>query len=155
MNRKKNGEFFCVEESISPIREPSRQHHSFHLQRWRDLTDRVRLEAQLLQAQKMDAIGRLAGGVAHDFNNLLTIITGFAELALDEVGDTPVGSKIGEILLAARRAAELAHQRLAFRRKQPRALRVADLNQVIRDIAKTLPRLIAEDIEFTFAPCQE
>jgi signal transduction histidine kinase len=117
----------------------------------RDLTDRLRLEGQLLQSQKMDAIGHLAGGVAHDFNNLLTIITSYAELSLDSVPhDSSVGSKLQEILLAARRAAELTRQLLAFSRKQPQALRVADLNQVIARIAKTLPRLIGEDIDFTF-----
>jgi CheY-like chemotaxis protein len=99
----------------------------------------------------MDAIGHLAGGVAHDFNNLLTIITSYAELSLDSVPpDSSVGSKLQEILLAARRAAELTRQLLAFSRKQPQALRVADLNQVIARIAKTLPRLIGEDIDFTF-----
>jgi CheY-like chemotaxis protein len=101
----------------------------------------------------MDAIGNLAGGVAHDFNNILTIITSYAELALDTVpGNSPLESKLQEILQAARRAAELTRQLLAFGRKQPQALRVADLNQVVERIAKTLPRLIGEDIEFTYAP---
>jgi two-component system cell cycle sensor histidine kinase/response regulator CckA len=101
----------------------------------------------------MDAIGCLAGGVAHDFNNLLTIITSYSELALDEVlGNPSLSAKVQEILQAARRAAELTRQLLAFSRKQPRALRVADLNEVISDIAKTLPRLIGEDIEFSFVP---
>ena len=121
----------------------------------RDLTERLRLEAQLLQAQKMDAVGRLAGGVAHDFNNLLTIITSYSELALDDVPeDSPVASKIQEVLLAAKRAAELTRQLLAFSRKQPQALRVVDLNPVVAAIAKTLPRLIGEDIEFSFIPGQ-
>ena len=88
----------------------------------------------------MDAIGSLAGGVAHDFNNLLTIITSYAELALDTVPqDSPLEAKMQEILLAARRAAELTRQLLAFSRKQPQALRVVELNQVIAGIAKTLP----------------
>jgi two-component system cell cycle sensor histidine kinase/response regulator CckA len=99
----------------------------------------------------MDAIGHLAGGVAHDFDNLLTIITSYAELAMDSVpSDNPIESKLHEILLAARRAAELTRQLLAFSRKQPQALRVADLNQIVARIAKTLPRLIGEDIPFTF-----
>lgn len=154
VNRKKNGDQYFVEETICPVRDASGQVTHF-ISNGRDLTERVRLEAQLLQAQKMDAIGRLAGGVAHDFNNLLTIITSYSELALDEVPeDSPVSAKIGEVLLAARRAAELTRQLLAFSRKQPRALRVADLNQVITCIAKTLPRLIGEDIEFTFTPGQ-
>jgi two-component system, cell cycle sensor histidine kinase and response regulator CckA len=149
-NRKKNGEPYQVEESISPLRDAAGQITHF-ISNGRDLTERLRLEAQVLQSQKMDAIGNLAGGVAHDFNNLLTIITSYAELALDTVPQpSPLEAKIQEILLAARRAAELTHQLLAFSRKQPQALRVADLNQVIARIANTLPRLIGEDIEFTF-----
>ena len=151
VNRQKNGALFYVEEIICPVRDASRQITHF-ISNSRDLTERMRLEAQLLQSQKMDAIGRLAGGVAHDFNNLLTIITSYAELALDAVPQNSLlESKIQEILSAARRAAELTRQLLAFSRKQPQALRVADLNQVIAHIAKTLPRLIGEDIEFTFA----
>jgi signal transduction histidine kinase/ActR/RegA family two-component response regulator len=150
VNRKKNGELYYVEESICPVRDTAGIVTHF-ISNGRDLTERLRLEAQLLQSQKMDAIGHLAGGVAHDFNNLLTIITSYAELALDSVSqDSPVESKLQEILLAARRAAELTRQLLAFSRKQPQALRVADLNQVIAHIANTLPRLIGEDIEFTF-----
>ena len=152
LNRKKNGDLYYVEESICPVRDADNKITHF-ISNGRDLTERVRLEAQLLQAHKMDAIGRLAGGVAHDFNNLLTIITSYSELALDEVPEnTQVAAKISEILLAARRAAELTRQLLGFSRKQPRALRVADLNEVITGIAKTLPRLIGEDIEFTFVP---
>lgn len=152
VNRKKNGELYYVEESICPVRDTDGQITHF-ISNGRDLTDRLRLEAQLLQAQKMDAIGRLAGGVAHDFNNLLTIITSYSELAMDAVPQgSALESKIHEILSAARRAAELTRQLLAFSRKQPQALRVVELNPVIERIAKTLPRLIGEDIEFTFLP---
>jgi len=155
VNRKKNGDVYYVEESICPVRDGQGQITHF-VSNGRDLTERLRLEAQLVQAQKMDAVGRLAGGVAHDFNNLLTIITSYAELAQDEVpGNPSLAAKIHEILQAARRAAELTRQLLAFSRKQPRALRVADLNQVIADIAKTLPRLIGEDIDFSFVPGQD
>ena len=119
----------------------------------RDLTDWLRLEAQLLQAQKTDAIGRLAGGVAHDFNNLLTIITSYSELALDAVVQgSPIESKLQEILSAARRAAQLTRQLLAFSRKQVQALRIVDLNPVVADITPTLHRLIGEDIELNFVP---
>ncbi len=152
VNRKKNGELYYVEQSICPVRDADGQITHF-ISNGRDLTDRLRLEAQLLQAQKMDAIGRLAGGVAHDFNNLLTIITSYSELAMDAVPkDSPLESKIQEILLAARRAAKLTRQLLAFSRKQPQALRVVELNPVIEGIAKTLPHLIGEDIEFSFLP---
>lgn len=150
VNRKKDGDLYYVEESISPVRDGAGQITHF-ISNGRDLTERLRLEAQLLQAQKMDAVGRLAGGVAHDFNNLLTIITSYSELALDTVRkSSPLEAKLQEILLAARRAAELTRQLLAFSRKQPQALRVVELNPVVAGIAKTLPRLIGEDIEFSF-----
>ena len=84
VNRKKNGEVYYVDESISPIRDADGRITHF-VSNGRDFTERLRMEAQLLQAQKMDAIGRLAGGIAHDFNNLLTIITSYSELALDSV----------------------------------------------------------------------
>lgn len=152
VNRKKNGELYYLEQSISPVRDAEGNITHF-ISNGRDLTDRRRLEEQLLQAQKMDAIGRLAGGVAHDFNNLLTIITSYSELALDAApAASPLEAKLREILLAARRAAELTRQLLAFSRKQPQALRVVELNEIIFGIAKTLPRLIGEDIEFSFAP---
>lgn len=152
VNRKKNGDLYYVEESISPVRDGAGQITHF-IANGRDLTERLRLEAQLLQAQKMDAVGRLAGGVAHDFNNLLTIITSYSELALDSIPkDSDLEAKVQEILLAARRAAELTRQLLAFSRKQPQALRVVELNPVVAGIAKTLPRLIGEDIEFSFLP---
>ena len=152
VNRKKNGDLYYVEESICPIRNADGEITHF-ISNGRDLTERLRLEAQLLQAQKMDAIGRLAGGVAHDFNNLLTIITSYSELALDSIAhNSPLEVTIQEILQAARRAAELTRQLLAFSRKQPQALRVVELNSVVSNIAKTLPRLIGDDIEFTFSP---
>jgi PAS domain S-box-containing protein len=152
VNRKKNGDMYYVEQSISPIRDDAGLITHF-ISNGRDLTERLRLEAQLLQAQKMDAIGRLAGGVAHDFNNLLTIITSYSELALDAAGKgSPLEGKILEILSAARRAAQLTRQLLAFSRKQPQALRVVELNPVVADIVKTLTRLIGEDIEMTFKP---
>jgi len=154
VNRKKNGELYYVEESICPVRDASGEITHF-ISNGRDLTERLGLEAQLLQAQKMDAVGRLAGGVAHDFNNLLTIITSYSELALDSIPqNSPLEAKIHEILHAARRAAELTRQLLAFSRKQPQALRVVDLNQAVSNIAKTLPRLIGEDIQFNFNPGQ-
>src|ERR1700678_1241401 len=99
----------------------------------------------------MDVVGRLAGGVAHDFNNLLTVITSYSELALDSViPGSATQNRLQEILSAARRAAELTRQLLAFSRNQPQALRVAELNPVVGGIVKTLHRLIGEDIELKF-----
>jgi two-component system cell cycle sensor histidine kinase/response regulator CckA len=155
VNRKKNGEVYYVDESISAIRDSEGRIANF-VSNGRDFTERLRLEAQLLQSQKMDAIGRLAGGIAHDFNNLLTIITSYSELALDSLAaESPAQAGIQEILSAAHRAADLTRQLLAFSRKQPQALRVADLNPVVSGIAKTLRRLIGEDIELVFVPCEE
>jgi two-component system cell cycle sensor histidine kinase/response regulator CckA len=152
VNRKKNGEVYYVDESISPIRDAEGRITHF-VSNGRDYTERLRLEAQLLQAQKMDAVGRLAGGVAHDFNNLLTIITSYSELALDSVIPGSITqTRIQEILSAARRAADLTRQLLAFSRQQPQALRVAELNPVVAGIVRTLHRLIGEDIELTFVP---
>ena len=144
MNRKENGELYHVDESISPIRD-SKGRITHFVSKGRALTRRMNLEAQLLQAQKMDAVGRLAGGVAHVFNNLLTIISSYSELAMDSVaGDRPTQERLQEILSAARRTAELTRQLLAFSRNQPRALRVADLNPVVSGIVGTLHRLIGE-----------
>ena len=152
VNRKKNGDVYYVDETISPIQDTEGRVTHF-VSNGRDYTERLRLEAQLIQAQKMDAVGRLAGGIAHDFNNLLTIITSYSELALDSVipGST-TEARMHEIISAARRAAELTRQLLAFSRQQPQALRVAELNPVVRGIVKTLPRLIGEDIELVFIP---
>jgi len=111
---------------------------------------RRKLEEQLAQVQKMDAIGQLAGGVAHDFNNLLMVISSYAELMMDALApDTALRHHGEEILKAARRAAGLTRQLLTFSRKQVQVLRVLDLNLVLRDICQTLPRLIGEDIQLS------
>jgi len=118
-----------------------------------DITARKRLEEQLAQAQKMEAVGRLAGGVAHDFNNLLTVILGSVELLLDglEPGH-PVQPNAEEIRKAAERAAMLTRQLLAFSRKQLLQPSVVDLNRVVLDGARMLRHLIGEDIELVTLP---
>jgi PAS domain S-box-containing protein len=114
----------------------------------RDTTERQRLEAQLLQSQKMESVGRLAGGVAHDFNNLLGVITGYGDLLLTELGpDHPSQRRVVEIRKAADRAAALTRQLLAFSRKQVLQLRVLDLNVVVGGIEPMLRRLIGEHID--------
>ncbi len=113
-----------------------------------DITDRKRLEAQFLQAQKMESIGRLAGGVAHDFNNLLTVISGNAELALDGLKHgQPLREELTEICHAAGRAAELTGRLLAFSRRQIAEPKVLDLNALLAGQERMLRRLIGEHIE--------
>jgi len=113
-----------------------------------DLSERWRLEEQLRQAQKMEAVGRLAGGVAHDFNNLLTIVTGYSDLVLERLGAADaMRAYVEEIKKAAGRAASLTRQLLAFGRRQILAPRALDLNAVVTNIDKMLRRLIGENIE--------
>jgi PAS domain S-box-containing protein len=117
---------------------------------FRDVTERRRTEEQLLQAQKMEAIGRLAGGIAHDFNNLLTTILGYSELIMrSHPTDASLRDEVGEIRRASERAASLTRQLLAFSRKQVIAPQVLNLNQVVEEVAKLLGRLIGEDIALT------
>jgi two-component system cell cycle sensor histidine kinase/response regulator CckA len=114
----------------------------------RDITTRRRLEAQLLQSQKMESIGRLAGGVAHDFNNLLTAILGYAELVFDALPDsTQERADVQEIHHAATSAAQLTRQLLAFARQQPIEPRSFNPNELLIGLDKLLGRLIGEDIE--------
>jgi|SRR5579871_2441263 len=113
-----------------------------------DVTERKRLEEQLLQAQKIESIGRLAGGVAHDFNNLLTVISGHTELAMEELGaDASVLEHLRVIQQAEQRAADLTRQLLAFARKQVIAPQIINLNDLTRDMQKLLLRLLGENIE--------
>jgi PAS domain S-box-containing protein len=113
-----------------------------------DITERKKLEGQLRQSQKIEAIGQLAGGVAHDFNNMLTAIFGYSQLILDRVQENdPVHKYVEEIIEASHRAADLTQGLLAFSRKQPVNLAVIDLCEVIKGNEAFLRRLIREDIE--------
>lgn len=113
-----------------------------------DITDRKQLEQQFQQAQKMEAVGRLAGGVAHDFNNVLSVITGYSELALEDP-DLPERSRrrLNEIKNAASRAAGVTRQLLALSRKQVRQAKILSLNTVVRETTEMLVRLVGADIE--------
>src|SRR5258705_6379110 len=116
---------------------------------YRDVTDRRILEEQVILAQKMEAIGRLAGGVAHDFNNILTAIGGYTDLLLADLApDDKRRRDVEEIHRAADRAAALTHQLLAFSRRQVLQPKVISLNALVPDIEKMLRRLIGEDILF-------
>jgi len=119
----------------------------------RDITEHKKLEAQLRQSQKMEAIGILAGGVAHDFNNILTTIIGNAELALmNVIKDKSLRKGIKEIKKAGERAASLTRQLLAFSRKQIVQPKILDINELLTDMEKMLGRLIGEDIELLTIP---
>ncbi|MBI4470347.1 MAG: response regulator [Acidobacteria bacterium] len=114
----------------------------------RDVTDHQNLQAQLLQAQKMEAVGRLAGGVAHDFNNLLTAIIGYSNLMEQSIPpDDPMRSNLEEITKAGERAAALTGQLLTFSRKQTLRPKVLNLNDVVGGVRKMLQRMIGEDVE--------
>ena len=116
---------------------------------FRDVTAQRRLEEQLRQAQKMEAIGRLAGGVAHDFNNLLTVIAGYGEMLRDRFAPgTPEFESIDEIQKAAEKGSQLTNQLLAFSRREAMAPATLCLNAVLSGMDKMLHRLISEDIEF-------
>jgi two-component system cell cycle sensor histidine kinase/response regulator CckA len=113
-----------------------------------DVTERKRMEEQFRAAQRMEAIGRLAGGVAHDFNNLLSVILGYSELILERLpADDPARRHAAEIRKAAVKAADLTRQLLAFSRRQVLETRLLNLNVVVADIEKILRRLIGEDVE--------
>ncbi len=117
------------------------------------LIKRHAIEAQLAQVQKMESIGRLAGGVAHDFNNMLGVIIGQAELVADQLPPgSPLADQIREIRQAAEHSAELTRQLLAFARKQPISPQVLDLNETIAGMLKMLRRLIGENIELVWVP---
>jgi PAS domain S-box-containing protein len=114
----------------------------------RDITQQARLEAQLAQAMKMEALGQLAGGVAHDFNNLLTVITGYTETVREMLGpDDAHAREVEEIRRAADRAAVLTSQLLAFSRKQVLKAEIQDLNEVVRDVGSMIGRVIGATIE--------
>jgi two-component system cell cycle sensor histidine kinase/response regulator CckA len=145
--RRRDGAAVHVVENVIGIFDEQGELTSFKGYMF-DITERKALEEQLLQSQRLQAVGQLAGGVAHDFNNLLTVIRGNAALGLLDASD--VGSEsgyFGEIDRAAVRAAELTQQLLAFSRRQVLLPKVLDLNAVVRDMYKMLQRVIGEDIE--------
>jgi PAS domain S-box-containing protein len=141
--RRKDGSTFPAEICLSPIHTAEGTLISSAI---RDITERVRLEEQLRQSQKMEAIGRLAGGVAHDFNNILTAIIGYADLAASRPSVEAARQDVDEILRAADRAASLTRQLLAFSRRQALQPSLLDLSLTVAETAAMLRRLIGDNI---------
>jgi two-component system NtrC family sensor kinase len=147
MNRHKNGTLYPEGQTITPVKDASGDITHFVAIK-RDLTEHHKLEAQLIQAQKMESIGTLAGGVAHDFNNILTAIIGYGYLVLRKMAqDDPQRLTIEHMLEAADRAAHLTKDLLLFSRKQAIDRKPVDLNMVVEKVEKFLKRVIGEDIE--------
>jgi len=144
----------CKDGSRKDIHfRPVRLHTGDDLVIYEDITEKRQLEAQFLQAQKMESVGRLAGGVAHDFNNMLQAILGQTELAMMAIdNDHPLHHHLHQIRHSAWRSADLVRQLLAFARKQVASPRVLDLNDTVAGMLKMLRRLIGEDIDLAWMP---
>jgi PAS domain S-box-containing protein len=150
---RKDGTEFPIEVSLSPLQTGQGMLITSGI---RDVTERIALEERLRQSQKMEAVGRLAGGVAHDFNNLLTVILGYTQILADGL---PAGSRQAESIVqirsAADRAAGITRQLLAFSRKQVLSPRVINLNDIMLNLDSLLRRLIGEDIEVVTVPASD
>ncbi len=146
VNRRKDGTLYTEEQTITPIRGDTGEITHFISIR-QDISDRLQLEAQLRQAQKMEAIGQLAGGIAHDFNNLLLVINGYTELVLSRLeADHPQRADLLQVMKAGERAKGLTQQLLAFGRRQVLDPKVLDLNDVVHGMGKMLARIVPEHI---------
>ena len=151
-NRRKDGKRYVEDLTITPVRD-ARGESTHFIGIKRDLTEQRRLEAEFLQAQKMETVGLLAGGIAHDFNNLLTVINGTADLAWTKLReDDPLRADLRHIHQAGRRAAELTHQLVAFSRKQILNPGILNLSTLVADLWSMIQRLIGEDIELLVVP---
>ncbi len=147
--KHRDGHLLAVSVQVSPVRD-SRGRLIAASAIVRDISPLQKLQNEFRQAQKMEAVGRLAGGVAHDFNNLLTVINGYSQMILGRLPqDDPIRADAEEILRAGERAGALTRQLLAFSRKQILDPQVLSLNPMIRDLGKMLRRLIGEDIQLS------
>jgi PAS domain S-box-containing protein len=152
VNKRKDGTLYTEEATISPVRDAAGAIVNFVAIK-RNITDHLRMEAQLQQAQKMESVGRLAGGVAHDFNNLLMGIMGYADLCREKIEPAhPSRAWLDEITACAKRSAAITRQLLAFARKQTIAPHVLNLDHAVATMLKLLRRLIGEDIDLAWKP---
>ncbi len=149
--RRKSGEVFHALAAVEPLTLTGMT-EPLIMTALVDITERKQLEAQLIQAQKMEAVGRLAGGVAHDFNNALAVIQGYTEILLSGEPDDETRTSLGEILQASTRAAALTRQLLAFSRKEDVDPRALALNPLLANLEKMLKPLIGEDIDLAIVP---
>jgi two-component system, cell cycle sensor histidine kinase and response regulator CckA len=155
VNKRKDDTLYTEEITISPVLSLTGEITNYVAVK-RDITSEQEMAAQFQQAQKMESIGRLAGGVAHDFNNMLSVIMGYSELALTKLSpDDKLYSDIEEINKAGQRSADLTTQLLAFARKQTITPGELNLNDAVTNIHKMLRRLIGEDIELVLKPGAE
>lgn len=155
VNKRKDGSFYTEDATISPVFSTAGEIVNYVAVK-RDITEQIRMADQYQQAQKMESVGRLAGGVAHDFNNMLSVISGNAELAISGIGTShPIYPEITEIQKAAQRSADLTRQLLAFARKQTIAPKIIDLNTTIESVLRMLGRLIGENIHISWRPGTE
>lgn len=155
INKRKDGSCFTASVTVSPVRDPEGRIVNYMAVQ-RDITAQLRLEQQVQQAQKMESIGRLAGGVAHDFNNMLSVIIGYAELALYRVSASdPLRDDLDKILAAARRSATIPRQLLTFARKLPISPVILDFNEAVESIFTMIRPLIGEDIELVWLPSRK
>ncbi|MBM4152836.1 MAG: PAS domain S-box protein, partial [Kiritimatiellaceae bacterium] len=150
INKRKNGELYTEDVSISPVRDPAGTIIGYVAIK-HDISEEILKEERFRQSQKMQAVGQLAGGIAHDFNNLLQAILGFSELLLLNMDEDSLEYRnVGEIQKAAHRAADLTHQLLAFSRKQPTNKQSIDLNSAILNARTLIQMTIGDSIQCQF-----
>lgn len=155
VNKRKDGTLYTEETTISPVRDALGQIVNY-VGVGRDITDHLRLTAQFQHAQKMEAVGLLAGGVAHDYNNMLTVILGYAELAQRKVDPgQSVHGDLEEIIKAGNRSTGITRQLLTFARKQTIIPVVLDLNKAVTNMLNMLRRLLGEGIDLVWLPGKE
>ncbi len=152
VNRKKDGTLYTEAATITPVKTLSGK-TTHYVAVKRDISEHLELEAKFQQAQKLEAVGRLAGGVAHDYNNMINVVLGYTQMAIAEAGDNSrLQEYLEQVMSAAQRSAEITRQLLAFARKQTIQPEVISLNATIEKSLRMLQRLIGENIDLVWLP---